>query len=89
MSDTKILTPLSECSYGDRFLIKEMKVEGVLRRRLLDLGFVKGAEITVLQKSPLGDPVAYRVSGTIIALRNDETSKIFGEILRGNKDERI
>ncbi len=80
----KTLKPLSESSFGDSFLIKEIKIEGPLRRRLLDLGFVKGAEISVLRKSPLGDPVAYRVSNTTIALRNDESSKIWGEIVRGN-----
>ena len=54
-----------------------------MRRRLLDLGFVKGAEIMVLQKSPLGDPVAYRVSETTVALRNEQSSKILGEVLGG------
>lgn len=86
MSISKKLKPLSECLYGDCFLIKELNIQGPLRRRLLDLGFVKGAEIFVLHKSPLGDPVAFRVSDTTIALRNDESSKIYGEILRGNHE---
>ena len=77
------LKPLSECSYGDCFIIRELKLEGVMRRRLLDLGFVKGAEIMVLQKSPLGDPRAFRVSETTVALRNEESSKILGEVLGG------
>ncbi|NSL51593.1 FeoA family protein [Calidifontibacillus erzurumensis] len=69
--------PLSKCTSGDNVEVIEIAVEGVLRRRLLDLGFVKGAKVDVLQKSPLGDPVAYRVKGTIIALRQEESSKIF------------
>jgi ferrous iron transport protein A len=77
------LKPLAECSYGDCFIIRDLKLEGVMRRRLLDLGFVKGAEIMVLQKSPLGDPRAFRVSETTVALRNEESSKIFGEVLGG------
>lgn len=80
----KTLIPLSKCSFGDCFLIQEINIKGPLRRRLLDLGFVKGAEIFVLRKSPLGDPVAYRVSNTTIALRNDESSMILGKIVRGN-----
>lgn len=84
---TKNLTSLSKCSFGDCFLIKEINIEGPLRRRLLDLGFVKGAEISVFRKSPLGDPVAYRVSNTTIALRNDESSKILGVIVRGKQNE--
>ena len=80
---SKGLKPLSECSHGDCFIIQDLKLEGVMRRRLLDLGFVKGAEIMVLQKSPLGDPIAFRVSETTVALRNEESSKILGEVLGG------
>lgn len=82
MPVSKKIVPLSECQPRDCFLLRELKVEGVMRRRLLDLGFVAGAEILVLQKSPLGDPVAFRVSHTTIALREEESSLIFGEIIR-------
>lgn len=40
-----------------------------LRQRLLDLGFVPGTRVEVLFASPLGDPVAYRVEGAVVALR--------------------
>ena len=53
-----------------------------MKRRLLDLGFFPGATIKVLQRSPLGDPVAYQVSNTTIALRSEESSLIFGSINR-------
>jgi DtxR family Mn-dependent transcriptional regulator len=49
---------------------------GENRRRLLDLGFVKGTEIRIDLNSPLGNPVAYEVKGTSIALRKDQASKI-------------
>jgi len=49
---------------------------GENRRRLLDLGFVKGTEIKIDLNSPLGNPVAYEVKGTSIALRKDQASKI-------------
>ncbi|MBA4537327.1 ferrous iron transport protein A [Bacillus aquiflavi] len=77
------LFPLSDAEVGSRFLIKKIDIDGMMRRRLLDLGFVPGGEIIVLQKSPLGDPVAYRVSQTTIALRKEESSKIWGTILYG------
>lgn len=80
---SKMLNTLSDCSKGELFVIQKLKLEGVMRRRLLDLGFVKGAEVLVLQRSPLGDPVAFRVSGTTVALRKEESSKIFGEVLGG------
>lgn len=45
---------------------------GPERRRLLDLGFVPGTEVKVVMESPLGDPVAYEVRGTTVALRRDQ-----------------
>jgi len=49
---------------------------GENRRRLLDLGFVRGAEIEIDLESPMKNPVAYSIKGTSIALRKDQASKI-------------
>ncbi|MCX8155294.1 MAG: FeoA domain-containing protein [Verrucomicrobiae bacterium] len=49
---------------------------GPERRRLLDLGFVPGTEVKVAMISPLGDPVAYEVRGTTVALRRDQARAI-------------
>ena len=49
---------------------------GENRRRLLDLGFVKGTEIRIDLMSPMKNPIAYSVKGTSIALRKDQASKI-------------
>ncbi|MCK0108368.1 metal-dependent transcriptional regulator [Flavobacteriaceae bacterium S0825] len=49
---------------------------GESRRRLLDLGFVKGSKIKIDLLNPLGEPHAYLVKGTSIALRKDQASKI-------------
>ncbi|MGJ5642904.1 FeoA domain-containing protein [Formosa sp. S-31] len=49
---------------------------GDARRRLLDLGFVKGAHIEVDLVSPLSNPKAYLIKGTSIALREDQAAKI-------------
>lgn len=49
---------------------------GDARRRLLDLGFVKGASIQVDLVSPLRNPTAYLIKGTTIALRDDQAAKI-------------
>ncbi|RDI41030.1 FeoA family protein [Falsibacillus pallidus] len=75
------LVPLSEAGTGDLFIIKKLHLEGTMRRRLLDLGFVPENTIKVLQRSPLGDPVAFHVSDTTIALRKEESSKILGELI--------
>lgn len=49
---------------------------GAIRRRLLDLGFVKGSEISIDNISPLGNPRAYIIRGTSIAIRNSRASQI-------------
>lgn len=49
---------------------------GAERRRLLDLGFVAGTAVEVEMVSPAGDPTAYRVRGTVIALRREQAGLI-------------
>jgi len=49
---------------------------GESRRRLLDLGFVKGATVSIDLLNPLGDPTAFSIKGTSIALRKEQSSKI-------------
>ncbi|AYA75862.1 ferrous iron transport protein A [Bacillus sp. Y1] len=80
MSESNILK-LFDANIGDAVRITHLDINGVMRRRLLDLGFVPGAIVTVLRKSPLGDPIAFRVSQTTIALRKEESTKIEGELV--------
>lgn len=54
---------------------------GPERRRLLDLGFVPGTEVIAEMQSPGGDPTAYRVRGTLIALRTEQAGLIRVSIL--------
>lgn len=75
---------LYEGKKGDSIRITEVAIEGVMRRRLLDLGFVPGAVVDVVKKSPLGDPIAFRVSHTTIALRKEESMKISGELVEND-----
>lgn len=77
--------PLSEAKMGSILLLTRIEVQGVMRRRLLDLGFVPENEVEVLQRSPLGDPIAFRVNNTTIALRKEESSLIYGTILGGGE----
>ncbi|AIQ16276.1 iron transporter FeoA [Paenibacillus sp. FSL H7-0357] len=77
--------PLSEAVNGSTLRIRSIEVQGVLRRRLLDLGFVVGNVVEVLRRSPLGDPTAFRVSNTTIALRREESALIHGELIGGDE----
>ena len=55
----------------------KLTANGFIQRRLLDLGIIEGTKIEVLHRSPLGDPVAYQIRGTVIALRKEEAKQIW------------
>ncbi len=51
-------------------------LQGYTRRRLLDLGLTKGTHISAEYRSFLGDPIAYKVRGSLIALRRDQAEHV-------------
>jgi DtxR family Mn-dependent transcriptional regulator len=51
-------------------------LQGYTRRRMLDLGLTTGAEVTTEYRAFLGDPVAFRVRGSLIALRRDQAEHV-------------
>ena len=54
-------------------IVNDLNCNGNVRRRLLDLGLVKGTKITPVFKSPSGDPTAYEIRKTLIALRKEDS----------------
>ncbi len=77
----KNLIPLCKLPIGSLGIIKKITLTGILRRKLLDLGFIKDSIICPVHKSPLGDPIAYQIKGTIIALRNNESGHIHIKVI--------
>lgn len=75
-SDTMPLTSLLEMERGK---VKQILIDGPIRRRLMDLGLINGTIVEVLQKSPFGDPIAYLIRGAVIALRQEVSSMIIIE----------
>ena len=65
---------LSELKQGNQALVLDIYSNDSMRRRLQDLGLIKGTEVSCVQKSPLGDPVAYLIRGAVIALRQEDSS---------------
>lgn len=65
----------------DRGVIKAVKAQGELGRRLRDMGLVPGAEISIVGRAPLKDPVALRLRGCTLTLRNNEADHISVELL--------
>ena len=74
--DLKLYRSLHLLPINKKAVISELQIEGDMRRRLLDLGFLIDTEVQCLYKSPLGDPRAYLVRGTVIALREEDAKKI-------------
>ena len=65
---------LSELGKGEIAFVSDICPNGGMRRRLQDLGLIKGTKVTCVQKSPLGDPTAFLIRGAVIALRHEDSS---------------
>ncbi len=74
--ELKISTSLTNLPIKQNGVIEEVLSTGLNRRRLFDLGFVPGTKVKAMRKSPAGNPIAYLIRGTIIALRKSETDLI-------------
>ena len=67
---------LRELHVGEKGVIADVKAPGELGRRIRDMGLIPGTEISVVGKAPLQDPVALRLSGVTVTLRNKEADYI-------------
>ncbi len=74
--------PLGELPAGSRVRVVEIGGSGKHQRRMLDMGFVPGAEVTMIRKAPLGDPIEYHIKDTAVALRRREADTVLVEELR-------
>ena len=61
-------------------VIKAIKVNGELGRRLREMGLTPGTRISICGRAPLRDPVAIRVLNSILTLRNNEAEYIHVEV---------
>lgn len=68
---------MSELEPRERGIITRVDGSGALRRRLLDMGLVKGTEIMVIRRAPLGDPVEFLLKGYNLSLRKKEGDKVY------------
>lgn len=67
---------LRELAAGQGAVIHSIGARGELGRRIRDMGLVPGAEIEVVGRAPLRDPVALRLKGFTLTLRNNEADHI-------------
>ena len=67
---------LNELEIGKKAKIHSVNCSDDLKRRLLDLGIVKNSIISAILKSPSGDPTAYEIRGTVLAIRENDAKDI-------------
>ncbi|GET29552.1 ferrous iron transport protein B [Prolixibacter sp. SD074] len=67
---------LSEVSENHTVVISKVMGHGAFRRRITEMGFVRGKEVKVLKNAPLRDPVEYQVMGYHVSLRREEAHLI-------------
>ncbi len=70
------MTNLLNLKPGEKGFVLRVEAEMGLKQRLRDIGFIKGTEVTMLHSSPTGDPRAYKLKNTVIALRNTDAKNI-------------
>lgn len=73
---------LNNLSLGEDAIILENNVKGRNKRHLTNLGLSSKNKIKCLYKSPLNDPVAYKIKNVIIAIREEDSKNIL--IMRNN-----
>lgn len=71
---------LRQMKIGQKGKIAKVEAQGLVNQRIRDMGLIPGAPVAVIGKAPLRDPVALRLSGVTIALRNNEADYIKVEL---------
>ena len=81
---------LSKLKTGEKGIIVKVLGHGGFRKRIIEMGFIKGKEVEVLQNAPLQDPVIYKLMGYEVSLRHQEADMIevvSSEELRMKREE--
>ncbi|MCD7936124.1 MAG: ferrous iron transport protein B [Tannerellaceae bacterium] len=67
---------LSELHTGDKGVIVKVTGRGAFRKRIIEMGFIRGKVVEVIQNAPLKDPIHYKVMGYDVSLRRSEAALI-------------
>lgn len=67
---------LSELHTGEKAVIVKVQGHGGFRKRIIEMGFIKGKQVEVLLNAPLQDPVKYKIMGYEVSLRRQEAEMI-------------
>jgi ferrous iron transport protein A len=73
------LKTLKETKCGETVTVQKIAGEGAVRRRIMDMGVTKGAEVYVRKVAPLGDPVEVTIRGYELSIRKSDAENIVVE----------
>ena len=76
-----MMIKLKDLELGQKAIVRKVEVHDSIKRRMFDIGLIPGSKVECIMKSPLGDPIAYMIKGATIAIRNEDSSKIFVSLL--------
>jgi Fe2+ transport system protein FeoA len=74
------LKPESQSCPGERGKVVRVSGDAGVRRRIMDMGIVRGAEIQMLRVAPPGDPVEVAIKGYNLTLRKIEAENVYVEV---------
>jgi ferrous iron transport protein A len=75
-----MVIPMRKMNKNQRGIIKSITARGELGRRIRDMGLIPGNELMIIGRAPLYDPVAIKMLGFTITLRNSEADYITCEV---------
>ncbi|MDR2809287.1 MAG: ferrous iron transport protein B [Tannerellaceae bacterium] len=67
---------LSELHTGEKGIVVKVTGRGGFRKRIIEMGFIRGKEVVVIQNAPLKDPIHYKIMGYDVSLRRSEAALI-------------
>lgn len=67
---------LKDLKPGETGIVEKIVVKGALKRRLMDMGVLKGTEIFVEKIAPLGDPIEVKLRGYNLSIRKKDAENI-------------
>jgi ferrous iron transport protein B len=80
-------TRLSDLKTGEEGIITKVLGHGAFRKRITEMGFVKGKKVTVIKNAPLQDPIEYAIMDSRVSLRRSEAALV--EVISADLDTEL
>ncbi len=75
------MVTLKDVAIGEKAVVTKINGEGAVKRRIMDMGLTKKAEVTVVKVAPLGDPLELTVRGYQLSIRKADAELIEVQII--------